>query len=125
MGSPMPCLRTASGIACFLRARGADGDRTHDLRLAKPALSQLSYSPGTVRSALTADVGGGQAPGTTRGPSSLPSHHPPAFTRRPRLVSVLMLPPFACPETSGEALIVVDRQGIKRSTPGASPSGPR
>ena len=25
---------------------GADGDRTHDLRLAKPALSQLSYSPG-------------------------------------------------------------------------------
>src|SRR5689334_5663309 len=24
---------------------GADGDRTHDLRLAKPALSQLSYSP--------------------------------------------------------------------------------
>jgi hypothetical protein len=26
-------------------AGGADGDRTHDLRLAKPALSQLSYSP--------------------------------------------------------------------------------
>ncbi len=24
---------------------GADGDRTHDLRLAKPALSQLSYGP--------------------------------------------------------------------------------
>jgi hypothetical protein len=24
---------------------GADGGRTHDLRLAKPALSQLSYSP--------------------------------------------------------------------------------
>ena len=24
---------------------GADGDRTHGLRLAKPALSQLSYSP--------------------------------------------------------------------------------
>ena len=24
---------------------GADGDRTHDLRLAKPALSQLSYDP--------------------------------------------------------------------------------
>ena len=34
--------RTASGIA---RHCGADGDRTHDLRLAKPALSQLSYSP--------------------------------------------------------------------------------
>ncbi len=26
-------------------SHGADGDRTHDLRLAKPALSQLSYSP--------------------------------------------------------------------------------
>ena len=24
---------------------GDDGDRTHDLRLAKPALSQLSYVP--------------------------------------------------------------------------------
>ena len=24
---------------------GADGNRTHDFRLAKPALSQLSYSP--------------------------------------------------------------------------------
>src|SRR5262245_51229045 len=29
------------------RRTGADGGRTHDLRLAKPALSQLSYSPGT------------------------------------------------------------------------------
>src|SRR2546422_7246817 len=29
---------------------GADGDRTHDLRLAKPALSQLSYSPESGRS---------------------------------------------------------------------------
>src|SRR5262249_6535234 len=28
--------------------RGADRDRTDDLRLAKPALSQLSYSPGLV-----------------------------------------------------------------------------
>ena len=26
---------------------GAERDRTDDLRLAKPALSQLSYSPGT------------------------------------------------------------------------------
>ena len=26
-------------------SHGADGDRTHDLRLAKPALSRLSYSP--------------------------------------------------------------------------------
>jgi hypothetical protein len=29
--------------------RGADRDRTDDLRLAKPALSQLSYSPGLAR----------------------------------------------------------------------------
>ena len=27
---------------------GADRDRTDDLRLAKPALSQLSYSPGGI-----------------------------------------------------------------------------
>src|SRR5258708_17574804 len=31
------------------RFRGADRDRTDDLRLAKPALSQLSYSPGSTR----------------------------------------------------------------------------
>src|SRR5215471_15429962 len=30
----------------FRQYRGADRDRTDDLRLAKPALSQLSYSPG-------------------------------------------------------------------------------
>ena len=30
------------------RCCGADRDRTDDLRLAKPALSQLSYSPGVV-----------------------------------------------------------------------------
>ena len=29
---------------------GADRDRTDDLRLAKPALSQLSYSPGLLTS---------------------------------------------------------------------------
>ena len=28
-----------------LHVGGADGDRTHDLRLAKPALSHLSYGP--------------------------------------------------------------------------------
>ena len=39
MGSRSRCIRAS-------HARdGADGDRTHDLRLAKPALSQLSYSP--------------------------------------------------------------------------------
>ena len=37
---------------------GADGDRTHDLRLAKPALSQLSYSPAcpSVRRGVWAQV---------------------------------------------------------------------
>src|SRR5262245_56469542 len=33
---------------------GADGDRTHDLRLAKPALSQLSYSPADPRGTVFA-----------------------------------------------------------------------
>ena len=36
--------RIAVGIT-LTSPDGADGDRTHDLRLAKPALSQLSYSP--------------------------------------------------------------------------------
>ena len=33
-------------LATLFRVGGADRDRTDDLRLAKPALSQLSYSPG-------------------------------------------------------------------------------
>ena len=41
---------TRERLACRLRVAtflgGADRDRTDDLRLAKPALSQLSYSPG-------------------------------------------------------------------------------
>jgi hypothetical protein len=36
----VPPARTALNLG------GADRDRTDDLRLAKPALSQLSYSPG-------------------------------------------------------------------------------
>ena len=36
---------------------GADGDRTHDLRLAKPALSQLSYIPLSSPRARAAAVG--------------------------------------------------------------------
>ena len=34
--------QTLASVAC---ASGAERDRTDDLRLAKPALSQLSYSP--------------------------------------------------------------------------------
>src|SRR5207245_141616 len=49
---------------------GADGDRTHDLRLAKPALSQLSYSPeGRLRGRSEGRPG---AP--LRSTPSLPSH---------------------------------------------------
>ena len=38
---------TSDSIGHPAPKNGADGDRTHGLRLAKPALSQLSYSPGT------------------------------------------------------------------------------
>ena len=36
--------QTDIGLTCVV-VGGDDGDRTHDLRLAKPALSQLSYVP--------------------------------------------------------------------------------
>ena len=62
--------RTASGIA---RHCGADGDRTHDLRLAKPALSQLSYSPRWIPGGRTwRRKGRVEWPG--EGQSTLPSH---------------------------------------------------
>jgi hypothetical protein len=37
--------RLTLAIACYC---GAERDRTDDFRLAKPALSQLSYSPGGI-----------------------------------------------------------------------------
>ena len=37
---------TRDTVSKDVSIRGADRDRTDDLRLAKPALSQLSYSPG-------------------------------------------------------------------------------
>ncbi len=37
-------------LAALASLGGADRDRTDDLRLAKPALSQLSYSPGHISS---------------------------------------------------------------------------
>jgi hypothetical protein len=40
------------GKATLRRTCGADRDRTDDLRLAKPALSQLSYSPENLRNRL-------------------------------------------------------------------------
>ena len=39
---PTKVVADSTGARCG----GADRDRTDDLRLAKPALSQLSYSPG-------------------------------------------------------------------------------
>ena len=50
-GIPGDVGMTQPGIA---RRDGADGDRTHDLRLAKPALSQLSYSPYAVGNGVAA-----------------------------------------------------------------------
>src|SRR5262245_54024960 len=74
---------------------GADGDRTHDLRLAKPALSQLSYSPeGSLfagRRAPAARRAGSK--GLDGGLSSLPSClrlHSGAGCRRPCLDAVLL-----------------------------------
>lgn len=40
----MPLLYSATGDS--IRASGHAGDRTRDLRSAKPVLSQLSYTPG-------------------------------------------------------------------------------
>jgi hypothetical protein len=45
---PRPSPKTRRDVARELEPGGADRDRTDDLRLAKPALSQLSYSPGLV-----------------------------------------------------------------------------
>ena len=41
---------------------GADRDRTDDLRLAKPALSQLSYSPDYWRPRFNEGLGAGARP---------------------------------------------------------------
>ena len=38
-------IQKTEACASVLCSGGDDGDRTHDLRLAKPALSQLSYVP--------------------------------------------------------------------------------
>jgi hypothetical protein len=62
------------------RASGADRDRTDDLRLAKPALSQLSYSPGL----STRMVGQGRVELPTSRLSGVRSNHLsywPRFTR--------------------------------------------
>src|SRR5689334_6258123 len=55
--------------------RGADRDRTDDLRLAKPALSQLSYSPRRGRPAPTSSVGQGRLELPTLRLSGVRSNH--------------------------------------------------
>ena len=73
-GIPDDVLKTASGISW---RSGADGDRTHGLRLAKPALSQLSYSPSKAASLRRSTRGAEGRPDTPyRGASGLPSHVP-------------------------------------------------
>gem|GEM_PF-4020494 len=42
LDAPYRVPRRANSLSFI---NGADGDRTHDPRLAKPVLSQLSYSP--------------------------------------------------------------------------------
>ena len=47
-------IQKTEACASVLCSGGDDGDRTHDLRLAKPALSQLSYVPVITAPAATA-----------------------------------------------------------------------
>src|ERR1700722_704234 len=54
---------------------GADRDRTDDLRLAKPALSQLSYSPSGVARAAEERVGQGRVELPTSRLSGVRSNH--------------------------------------------------
>jgi hypothetical protein len=84
---------TAAGIT-RRRDHGADGDRTHDLRLAKPALSQLSYSPeGGGAEAASPKRARGQARRASRGRSSLPSHFrlPPGAGSRCSCLDAVLL----------------------------------
>jgi hypothetical protein len=71
MRSSDPCL-----LVSVLRSGGADRDRTDDLKLAKLALSQLSYGPGTTmgRSALRM-VGPGRVERPTSRLSGVRSNH--------------------------------------------------
>jgi hypothetical protein len=98
-----PCTAASQDAAtcgprCGLRPRsraghrpshGADGDRTHDLRLAKPALSRLSYSPDSLAhrnqpAALCAREGGTRRPTCDARRPGSPSHG-----RRPGRCSIL------------------------------------
>ncbi len=58
-------------FASRAKAGGADRDRTDDLKLAKLALSQLSYGPRDRRSADRGSAAQVGLPGVARGQSSL------------------------------------------------------
>jgi hypothetical protein len=51
-GAASASLIAATSPVTELPSSGADRDRTDDLRLAKPALSQLSYSPEDMTTAV-------------------------------------------------------------------------
>jgi hypothetical protein len=72
---------------------GADGDRTHDLRLAKPALSQLSYSP---EGRALVEVASRNGPeGRPEAPREVPRAYP--LTSGLRLAPVPLLSSGCCP----------------------------
>ncbi len=50
----MEVSTTLARYETFPSVSGADGNRTHDPRLAKPVLSQLSYRPVATAANLTA-----------------------------------------------------------------------
>src|SRR5262249_49083567 len=105
---------TAAGIR-RRRDHGADGDRTHDLRLAKPALSQLSYSPegGGCGGGDSETRQGAGATGLAR--SVDPTLSRPASARRRSLCSCL----DAVLLWFGALPIAFDWPGIKRASPPA------
>ena len=73
-GRPKPSMKLLGPVRS---PRGAERDRTVDLRLAKPALSQLSYSPVTVRDGMrfTRLVGQGRLELPTSRLSGVRSNH--------------------------------------------------
>ena len=107
---------------------GADGDRTHDLRLAKPALSQLSYSPGLERPGRQCRPG---AEGRIERPPEKPLE-PTLTLPASRVPATPCLssgwgPPLEVPKVIDlrPDLIVVQREEIKRHARNGRQRGPR
>src|SRR5213083_659818 len=102
---------TAAGIT-RRRAYGADGDRTHDLRLAKPALSRLSYSPEIWDVAEAASPNGPE--GRPERPREAPRAYPLTFDFDP--APVPLLSSGCCPPLVWVSPIAFGGPGIKRAT---------